>query len=139
MDETLVVVTLLSIYLIGFISGFGTRAIISQVRRYKALKAREARHTAQVDYSAHRGVSAQSSEKIIPVSRLPRSADSPMWGHLPDFRDGIRRDTAQVDVPEADMAELVDGAKLAPLGSIPPSDVPVQVRVVVPNVDGQTH
>ena len=63
MDETLVVVTLLSIYLIGFISGFGTRAIISQVRRYKALKAREARHTAQVDYSAHRGVSAQSFGK----------------------------------------------------------------------------
>jgi len=139
MDETLVVVILLSIYLIGFISGFGTRAIISQARRYKALKAREARHAGQADYSAHRAVSAQSSEKAILVSRLPRSADSPMRGHLPDFRDGIRRDTAQADVPEANMAELIDGAKPPPLGSIPPGDVAVQGRVVVPNVDGQTH
>jgi len=61
MQEMSVLVILLTIYFIGFISGFGTRAIISQHRRHKA---REARYAAQVDgSSAHRAVSAQPSEK----------------------------------------------------------------------------
>jgi len=71
MDETLVVVTLLSIYLIGFISGFGTRAIISQRRRHKA---RKAHYAAQVDGSAHRAVSAQPSEKDSSGGLLTRFA-----------------------------------------------------------------
>ena len=37
------------------------------------------------------------------------------------------------------MVELVDGAMPAQRGPIPPGDVPVEVRVVVPNVDGQAH
>jgi hypothetical protein len=60
MQEMSVLVILLTIYFLGFISGFGTRAIISQGRRHKA---RKAHYAAQVDGSAHRAVSAQPSEK----------------------------------------------------------------------------
>jgi hypothetical protein len=43
MDQLLLVVILLTIYFVGFASGFGTRSIISQYRRDKALRASEAR------------------------------------------------------------------------------------------------
>jgi len=71
MQEMSVLVILLTIYFLGFISGFGTRAIISQRRRHKA---RKAHYAAQVDGSAHRAVSAQPSEKDSSGGLLTRFA-----------------------------------------------------------------
>jgi len=72
MQEMSVLVILLSFYFVGFISGFGTRAIISQHRRYKA---RAAHYAAQVDRSsAHRAVSTQPSEKDSSTGLLTRFA-----------------------------------------------------------------
>src|SRR6516225_4452217 len=77
---------------------------------------------------------------------LPRSRarsyccgfDSPS-GHLPDLSDRDRRDAGEIDVPEADMVELVERAMPAHLGTVRPGAVPVQVCAVLPNVDGQAH
>ena len=43
MDVVFLLVILMTIFFLGFASGFGTRAIISQHRRHKALRASEAR------------------------------------------------------------------------------------------------
>jgi hypothetical protein len=73
MDQMLVAVILLSIYFVGFISGFGARAIISQNRRHKA---REARRAAQVDASsANRAASATPSEIDSPAAIIESLRD----------------------------------------------------------------